>query len=91
MLFQSMLRGDRQIAALASDYPFDERRLFVCPGAPRMQFVEHSFARDPTNWWIPNRAAVEAMLRSSGFEILARPEDEVYLCRAVPFTAREIP
>ena len=34
-----------------------------------------------TNWWIPNRACVEAMLRSAGFEILDHPEEEVFLCR----------
>ena len=28
-----------------------------------------------------NRACVEAMLRSAGFEITAHPESEVYLCR----------
>ena len=40
-----------------------------------MHLVEHSYSDDPTNWWIPNRACVEAMLRSSGFEIVSRPED----------------
>ena len=30
----------------------------------------------------PNRACVEAMLRSAGFEILDHPEEEVYICSA---------
>jgi tRNA (mo5U34)-methyltransferase len=42
--------------------------------------VEHRYADDPTNWWIPNRACVEAMLRSAGFLIREHPEAEVYLC-----------
>jgi tRNA (mo5U34)-methyltransferase len=46
-----------------------------------MYFVEKKYAEDPTNWWIPNRACVEAMLRSSGFRIVDHPEDEVYICR----------
>ena len=46
-----------------------------------MHFIEHKYADDPTNWWVPNRACVEAMLRSSGFAITAHPEDEVYLCK----------
>jgi tRNA (mo5U34)-methyltransferase len=46
-----------------------------------MYFVEKRYAHDPTNWWIPNRACVEAMLRSSGFVIVDHPEDEVYICR----------
>ncbi len=49
-------------------------------GYPLMYFVEHYYADDPTNWWIPNRAGVEAMLRSAGFVIQQRPEPEVYVC-----------
>ena len=48
-----------------------------------MHFVEHRYSHDDSNWWIPNRACVEAMLRDSGFEIRERAEDEVYLCRRV--------
>jgi tRNA (mo5U34)-methyltransferase len=46
-----------------------------------MYFVEHKYAQDPTNWWIPNRACAEAMLRSAGFHILEHPEEEVFICR----------
>ena len=45
-----------------------------------MYFIEKSYSNDPTNWWIPNRAAVEAMLRSSGLEIEAHPEPETWVC-----------
>jgi tRNA (mo5U34)-methyltransferase len=48
-----------------------------------MHFIEHRYADDPTNWWAPNSACVEAMLRSSGFEIVQHPEIEVYICRHV--------
>lgn len=81
MVFQSMLRGDSEVAEVARDYPFDERDIFDRSGHPRMSFVEHSYAGDPTNWWIPNRACIEAMLRSAGFVIEAHPEEEVYICR----------
>jgi tRNA (mo5U34)-methyltransferase len=46
-----------------------------------MFFVENCYSGDWTNWWIPNRACVEGMLRSSGFEIVEHPEAEVYICR----------
>jgi len=46
-----------------------------------MYFVEKSYSNDPTNWWIPNRSAVEAMLRSSGLEIESHPEEETWICR----------
>ena len=81
MLFQSMLRGSGQIESLEEDYPFSESELFDRKGAPRLHFIEQSYAGDPTNWWVPNAACAEAMLRSAGFKILARPEEEVWLCR----------
>jgi tRNA (mo5U34)-methyltransferase len=81
LLFQTMLRGAGEIEPIEADYDFRERELFERPGAPRMQFIEHRFADDPTNWWVPNAACAEAMLRSAGFEILSRPEEEVWLCR----------
>ncbi len=84
MLFQSMQRGSREIAAIEEDYDFNAPAPFDHPGFPRMHFIEHRYSHDETNWWVPNRACVEAMLRSSGFTIEAQPEDEVYLCRRRP-------
>ena len=81
LLVQSMLRGSRGLAPVEPDYPFDETAIFERPGHPAMYFVEQRYAGDWTNWWIPNRAAVEAMLRSSGFTIETRAGDEVYVCR----------
>ncbi len=81
LLFQSMQRGNEEPAAIKDDYLFWETEQFERADWPRMLFVEKKYCGDPTNWWIPNRACVEAMLRSSGFDILAHPEDEVFLCR----------
>jgi tRNA (mo5U34)-methyltransferase len=53
----------------------------AAPGYPRLHFVEHRYSGDETNWWIPNRACTEAMLRSAGYELIAHPEEEVYVCR----------
>lgn len=80
LLFQSMQRGANGAAPVRSDYPFGEWSVFERPDWPKLHFVEHRYAQDPTNWFIPNAAAVEAMLRSAGFQILERPEREVYLC-----------
>ena len=84
LLFQSMQRGSREVVDVAEDYGFNENCPFDEPGFPKMHFVEHKYSHDETNWWVPNRACVEAMLRSSGFRIEAQPEDEVYLCRWQP-------
>lgn len=83
LIFQSMQRGSRDVEKLALDYDFFEPAPFDAPGYPKLHFVENRYARDDTNWWVPNRACTEAMLRSAGFEITARPEEEVYLCRWV--------
>ena len=82
MLFQSMQRGSRRLEPLEEDYAFEEDWMFDQPGYPKLHFIEDRYAHDPTNWWVPNRACTEAMLRSSGFEIAAHPDTEVYLCRA---------
>jgi len=84
LVFQSMLRGSRAIEPVAEDYDFWDMDPFERPGYPRMHFVERAYAHDWTNWWIPNRAGIEAMLRASGFAIEAQPEAEVYLCRTAP-------
>ena len=84
LLFQSMQRGSRDVAPLKPDYDFNAPAPFDDPGFPKMHFIEHRYSHDETNWWIPNRACVEAMLRSSGFAIESQPEDEVYLCRSRP-------
>lgn len=83
-VFQSLERGSREVLIPEPDYDFNAPAPFDEPGYPKLHFVEHSYSYDPTNWWIPNRACVEAMLRSSGFRIESQPEDETYLCRWHP-------
>jgi len=84
MLFQSMQRGSRQVLPLEDDYPFTETEIFYESGYPKLHFIERQYANDWTNWWAPNRACTEAMLRAAGFQVDTRAEDEVYLCRAAP-------
>lgn len=84
LLFQSMQRGSKDVVPVEPDYDFNAAAPFDEPGYPKMHFIEQRFAHDETNWWVPNRACVEALLRSSGFSIEAHPEDEVYLCRWQP-------
>jgi tRNA (mo5U34)-methyltransferase len=81
LVFQSMQRGSAEVCKLQDNYQFWETELFDKSTYPKLHFVEHRYADDPTNWWIPNRACAEAMLRSAGFEIVSHPEIEVYICR----------
>jgi tRNA (mo5U34)-methyltransferase len=80
LVFQSMLRGTEKSPTLESDYPISERAIFDEPGFPALYFIESRYAGDATNWWIPNRAGMEAMLRSAGFMIDTRMGHEVYYC-----------
>jgi tRNA (mo5U34)-methyltransferase len=81
LLFQSMLRGSMQVGPSAENFAFDEAHQFDVSSWPKLHFIERRYAGDPTNWWIPNKACAEAMLRSAGFVIVSNPEQEVYLCR----------
>jgi tRNA (mo5U34)-methyltransferase len=84
LVFQTLMRGDETVAPVEEDYPFEETAIFEEPGYPVMHFVEKNYAGDPTNWWIPNRACAEAMLRSAGFRVEGRPDNDVFICRVSP-------
>jgi tRNA (mo5U34)-methyltransferase len=81
LLFQSMQRGSKHALELDEDYEFAETSIFFESSFPKLHFIERQYSHDWTNWWVPNRACTEAMLRSAGFAIDKRIEEEVYLCR----------
>jgi tRNA (mo5U34)-methyltransferase len=81
LVFQSMQRGSNEVEPIAADYPIWQTEMFDHPAFPRMYFIEERYSGDATNWWIPNRACTEAVLRSAGFDILDHPEEEVFVCR----------
>ena len=83
LLFQSMQRGSKHVLDLDDDYEFAETSIFFESSFPKLHFIEQQYSHDWTNWWVPNRACTEAMLRSAGFSIDRRIEEEVYLCRVV--------
>jgi len=80
LVFQTMLRGSPSVKQWENNYHFWNTEIFLDPDYPAMYFVEQSYAEDQTNWWIPNRAAAEAMLRSSGLQLLDHPEQETWIC-----------
>ncbi|MFL5612040.1 MAG: TIGR04290 family methyltransferase [Gemmatimonadaceae bacterium] len=91
LVFQTLtMPGEEVSADTAIDRDLDDRESFGAPGWPKMAFIEHEFSGDITNWWAPNHAGVEAMLRSSGLRIVGRPGHEIYLCEPnsdeVPWT-----
>jgi len=88
LVFQTMIRGSEEARIWDDDYPFWNKEIFRDPDFPAMYFIEKSYSHDYTNWWIPNRAAVEAMLRSSGLEIIEHPEPETWICEPRRSTQR---
>ena len=80
MVFQTMIRGGGETFTPQPDYAFADESPFEERAFPKAYFIEHRYAGDPTNWWIPNAACAEAMLRSAGFNVIARPDREVFLC-----------
>jgi tRNA (mo5U34)-methyltransferase len=83
LVYQSLQRGGTAIDTLADDYDFWETEVFNRPGYPKLHFIEKKYSHDETNWWAPNAAASAAMLRSAGFQIVAHPEEEVFLCKRI--------
>jgi tRNA (mo5U34)-methyltransferase len=81
LLFQTMIRGSDEVKEWEQDYDFWRKEMFADPSWPQMYFIERSYSNDQTNWWIPNRAGAEAMLRSAGLEIESHPESETWICR----------
>jgi tRNA (mo5U34)-methyltransferase len=80
LAFQTLTIPGEEVADVADDQDFHDRSAMLAPGWPRMAFIEKKLAGDATNWWAPNHAGVEAMLRSTGLRVTVRPAHEMYLC-----------
>lgn len=61
-----------------------DREPLGAPDWPKLSFIEHRLADDPTNWWAPNQACLEAMFRTSGLRVVARPATEFFVCEPDP-------
>jgi tRNA (mo5U34)-methyltransferase len=80
LVLQTLTMPGEERADPPADLGIDEREALRAPGWPAMAFIERDLAGDPTNWWAPNAACVEAMVRSSGLRIVAHPGHEMWLC-----------
>lgn len=81
MFFQSHQVGSKNDAyAKKADYSRGaDDAILNEPGFPRLLFIESLYNGDPTNWWIPNPAGLESLLRSAGMQVVARPHPEVFV------------
>jgi tRNA (mo5U34)-methyltransferase len=87
LVYQSLQRGSAEVEPVQDDYDFWETDVFERAGYPRLHFIENKYSHDETNWWVPNVACSAAMLRSAGFQLIAHPEQEVFLCKRVELPA----
>lgn len=84
MVFQTLSMPGEAAEKDTFDRPINEREDLLKEGWPKMAFIEHKFSGDPTNWWLPNHAGIEAMLRSCGYKVTDRPGHEIYIARKDP-------
>jgi tRNA (mo5U34)-methyltransferase len=85
LIFQTLTMPGEDVSEPPADLSIHDRAAMEDPGWPKMAFIEHRLANDPTNWWAPNHAAVEAMLRSAGLTVVERPGHEIYVCEPGPW------
>ena len=81
LVLQTLTRPATGVREVPADLPFDRRAELADPGWPSMAFIEHRLADDPTNWWAPSPAAVEAMVRTTGLRVVEQPGYEIWICR----------
>jgi tRNA (mo5U34)-methyltransferase len=81
LVLQTLTLPGADRAEAPADLRLGERARMRASGWPTMAFIERSLAGDPTNWWAPDAAAVEAMVRTSGLEPVAAPGHEIWICR----------
>lgn len=85
LLLQTMTMPQRDVSVWApEDVSIEERDRLTAEGWPHMAFIEKSLAGDETNWWVPNEACVEAMVRSAGLKVVDKPAHEFFLCEPAP-------
>jgi tRNA (mo5U34)-methyltransferase len=71
--------GSNGVGSMPRNLTLAERGEMNRKGWPRMAFIENALENDPTNWWAPNGACVEGMLRAAGFRVVSNPADEMYV------------
>lgn len=79
MVFQTLTRPGEEVFTPRPDMSLDDRKELLEKGWPTMAFIEKRLAGDPTNWWAPNHSCIEAMLRTCGLKVTARPGHEMYI------------
>lgn len=86
LVLQTLMMAGEEQMEVPEDLAFEDRERMHARGFPKMAFLEHKFAGDPTNWWMVNHAGLVAMLSSAGLRVVEQPDEETYVC--VPMAAQ---
>lgn len=81
LVFQSLTMRDQDPRPISHPLGLDDMDRLNEAGWPKVAFIEGELAGDPTNWWIPNHACMQTLIRSAGFEVESRPGHELLVCR----------
>jgi tRNA (mo5U34)-methyltransferase len=84
MVFQTLSLPGTEEMEIPEDVEFHKREIMKEKAWPKMAFIEHKLAGDPTNWWAPNHQGIISMLQSCGLKVTAMPEDETYVAEKDP-------
>jgi tRNA (mo5U34)-methyltransferase len=84
LVFQTLTMPGMDETDTPENLEMTERERMREPGWPAMSFIEHRLAGDPTNWWAPSHAGIEAMLRAAGMRVVGRPGEETYVAEPDP-------
>lgn len=79
MVFQTLTMPGEGSSETPEDFGINDRKRMLEESWPKMAFIEKKMAGDITNWWAPNHAAIEAMMRSCGLSVAERPGHEIYI------------
>jgi tRNA (mo5U34)-methyltransferase len=80
MVLQTLTMPGESVMNPPASVGLNDRLRLTRRGWPHLAFIERALENDPTNWWAPNHACVEAMVRAAGFTVTARPGHEIYVC-----------
>ena len=84
MVFQTLTMPGEGEAQDTSELQFPDLWKMLGDNWPKMAYVEHRFEDDPTNWWLPNHAGIQAILRTAGMKCVEHPADGIYICEPAP-------
>ncbi len=84
LVFQTLSLDIKEEHEIIDDFDFMNREIMHRKEWPAMAFIENKFMGDPTNWWVPNPAAIKAIFRTAGFKLIKEPGHEMYIFQSDP-------